>query len=242
MTKLYIEPASSERKYRRLAALGKELGVPVPQAFLEMEVTMPDGRVVHHHRQRSHSWVRNAYNILFSGLAEVNLNAIGAAFGAGSLWVKDTSGVLLSGAFAAGPQVNVSIALAGKGYISGAGLVLMGIDVGSGANVESFEDFVLQTPITNGSGAGQLDYAASLAWVVAYDGPSKTMSATFVRFMNNNSVGNVLVNEVVLVANMYANNALQNLATSRDHLGATITIPATGQLKVTYVISLVYPA
>ena len=68
------------------------------------------------------------------------------------------------------------------------------------------------------------------------------MSATYVRFMNNNTAGDVLVKEVALYGNIKVNNSSEYVATSRDKLGATVTIPATGQLKVTYVVSLVYPA
>ena len=242
--KYYIESPESERKYRRLAALGRELGVPVPQVFLEMEVTMPDGRVMHHHKQRSHSWVRNAYNMLFTELGEVNKNALGATFGAGQLNTKKTDATVLTDALPFAVNVNVSITSGGyAGYLAAAAVdtwgILVGYDV---ATVESFEDFVLKNPILEGviNDAHHLNYILSLAYVVAYNAPSKTMSAVFARFMNNNSGGAVTVGETGLVLAQSSGAGLHLM--SRDHLGAAVVIPNTGQLKVTYTISLVFPA
>lgn len=237
--KIYIEPPESERKYRRLAALGKKLGVPIPQVFLEMEVTMPDGKVVHHHKQRSHSWVRNAYNLLFIQLGVVD--APDNTHGAGKLNVKDTGGVVVFGAQPLGTSANSSNLAAGSGYTRAAGDVTAGILVGSGANVESFEDYVLQIKILNGNGAGQLAYALSDAYAVAYVPGTLTMSVIHTRYMNNNSPGDVLVREVALVVHGFKWVTDEYWVQSRDHI-ATVTIPATGQLKVTYTISLVYPA
>lgn len=241
--KIYIEPPESERKYRRLVALGKELGVPVPQVFLEMEVKMPDGRVVHHHRQRSHSWCRNAYNHLFSELAAVD--GSDNTYAAGKVSTKSTAGVVCFGAGAIAQQNGFPMGTAGWGYTAAAGDVTLGIVVGSNVGAENFEDFVLLTPIANGTGAGQLTYVASQVYVVSYVAGTKTLSATLVRFMNNNTVGmtDVTVREVALVNGaLYTGAGAGKLGMqSRDHV-ADIVIPATGQLKVTYVISLVYPA
>ncbi len=232
MSKIYTEPAASEREYQKLAALGQKLGVPIPQAFLEMKVTMPDGRVVHHHRQRSHSWVRNAYNVIFSQIACVNTLGL---FGPGTTACKSTGGGNIAQVSAIGMVTDSSQLQTGRGYTAIAGSVASGIVVGSGAAVESFEDFVLQTPIANGVGAGQLSYIQSNAYVVSYNAGTLTLSMTATRFMNNNSGGDVLVNEVALYA-IGSNLGATTWCKSRDHLGATITIPNTGQLKVTYVV------
>jgi hypothetical protein len=238
---IYIEPESSERDYRKLIELSVKLGVPVPQVFLEMEVTMPDGRILTHFKQRSHSWVRNAYNLMFTELAAVDGND--GAFGAGKLNIKDTSAALYVGNRAEGQLNADSMLNADKGYTCGAGLVTNGIVLGSDATVESFEDFALLAPILNGVGAGELAYAASLPYAIAYDIPSKTLSAALVRFMNNNSGGDVLIKELALVNTGVAGGAGGvHWLNSRDHLGATVTVPNTGQLKVTYTVNLVYPA
>ena len=55
-----------EQKYEQLRKLGTELHIPVVEAYLELEVRDKDGNIVKRHRQRSHSWVRNAYNLFFA--------------------------------------------------------------------------------------------------------------------------------------------------------------------------------
>ncbi len=239
--KVYIEPPGSEKKYRKLAALGSELGVPIPLVFLEMEVTMPDGKIFHHHKQRSHSWVRNAYNAMMSVMGFVNAND--NTFGAGKLSIKTAAGAVSYGTYCAliTAYQHSGYEDANHGAFGSAGDNAMGIQVGSGANAETFEDYALQTLIANGTSAGQLSYSAHNAPVKTYDAPSKTYSVQHVRYLNNNSPGDVAVNEVGLVVEADAYSSRKSLIT-RDKLGATVTIPASGQLKVTYTISLVYPA
>jgi hypothetical protein len=85
----YIETRSTERKFKQLRELGQKLGIPIFESFIEFEVTMPNGEVIHHHKQRSHSWVRNAYNLMMSQLGGINFDD--AAFGAGFINFKETS-------------------------------------------------------------------------------------------------------------------------------------------------------
>jgi hypothetical protein len=68
-----------------------------------------------------------------------------------------------------------------------------------------------------------------------------TWTITRYRYFNNNGAGNVLVNEVALCTRGRV-STLYNWIMSRDVLGAVVTIPPTGQLKVTYTIQLAYPA
>jgi len=229
----YIESKSTERKFKELRELGQKLGIPIFESFIEFEVTMPNGEVVHHHKQRSHSWVRNAYNLMMSQLG--GINGVDLTFGAGLINYKITNGNI-----AHAPNI-MSITggdvegIYDDGYRGPAGDAARGIIVGSSIQAESFEDYMLITPIISGTGAGQLHYQEGVVPTKSYDIPSKTYSAVHVRYMNNNSAGNVLVNEIALVSSYYC-------VVSRDHIGSTITIPSTGQLKVTYTISLVYPA
>jgi hypothetical protein len=239
--KIYAEPPESERKFRRLAKLGQELGVPITETHLEVEVTMPDGRVLKHFKQRSHSYVRNAYNCLFSLMAAKNA---GATYGAGLISFKDTSGTIRGNGggigFQSGPTVE-DIA-GGKGFGAPAGVATYGIQVGSNVAAESFEDIALGTLIANGNAAGQLAYAQSEAETMAYVAGTKTLTSTYIRYMNNNSGGDVVVREIALTG-VGVNGMITTIDTlfSRDHV-ADITIPNTGQIKVTYTISLVYPA
>ena len=63
-----------EQQYEELRRLAQKLHIPIPEVFLELEVRDKDGRVIQRHRQRSHSWVRNAYNLMIMQGAGINGN------------------------------------------------------------------------------------------------------------------------------------------------------------------------
>lgn len=228
-----------ERKYQQLKRLGQELKIPTFEAFLELEVRDGNGQIMHHHRQRSHSWVRNAYNLLFCQMAAKDAND--TTFGAGKLSGKQTNGTVRGVGYPFGYGESNSVDGTSYGLRAAAGVDTKGIQVGSGTNAESFEDYALQTQITNGTGAGQLSYIASEVHSISYDAGTKVLRNTLVRYFNNNSGGNVNVNEVGIVAYLQG-QFNQNYMMSRDKLPATITVPNTGQLRVTYTIQLTYPA
>ncbi|GAJ05195.1 unnamed protein product, partial [marine sediment metagenome] len=162
-----------------------------------------------------------------------------STFGAGKLSLKQTSGAVLYG-YGYSIAITASYEQVTMGYMASAAVNSNGIQVGSGTNAESFEDYALQTLIAEGAGAGQLNYAASLAPTKGY--AALVFTIAWVRYMNNNSGGNVDVNEVSLVhwGGKTGAKTLQLMA--RDHLPATVTVPDTGQLKVTYTIQLTYPS
>jgi hypothetical protein len=240
MEKIYIEPKKSEREYRKLAVLGQKLGVPVPEVFLEIEVRMPDGRVLHHHKQRSHSWVRNGYNILVSNMCQIN--GSDGAFGAGFINLKTTGGATISSANGCSHEWHNFENADGKDYRGAAGITTNGIVVGSNAAAENFENSALGTLIANGVGAGQLSYVQGDAPVKSYNAGTLTYQVVHVRYMNNNSGGDVIVNEVGIYGSNYLDGSTKAYMVSRDKLGATVTVPNTGQLKVTYTFQTVYPA
>ncbi|MFH1031139.1 MAG: hypothetical protein V1767_01010 [Chloroflexota bacterium] len=241
---IILPSKKEERDIAKLQKDGLRLHTPIPIVRITLEVTNKN-KLIQKYETFSHSWVRNAYNHIVSQL--MFINGSDAAFGAGFINAKDTSntvrnagGQLYNGSY---NQDTEQVDATSTGVRSPAANALLGIQVGSGVNVESFEDYVLQALITEGVGAGQLNYAQSNAPVKAYVPGTLTYSVTWVRFMNNNSGGNVSVNEVALTANtrVLSLNAFPTLH-SREHLGATVTIPNTGQLKVTYVLSLAFPA
>lgn len=229
-----------EQQFAELKKLARKLHVPIPEVFIELEVRDKSGNVIQRHRQRSHSWVRNAYNLMFSELA--GKDAADDAFGAGKLNIKDTGDTLKYGAKPIAQKYDVSADVSPNSYMAAAGATASGILVGSGTNAESFEDYVLQTPIAEGTGAGELNHVASEPHSVTY--ADTTLTNTLVRYFNNNTVGetSVDVNEVALVGVIYANGAFCYSLISRDKLALTVTVPSTGQLKVTYTISLTYAA
>ena len=240
MDRIYIESLASERKYRKLSRLGQELRIPITECFLELQVTMPDGKVTHHHKQRSHSWVRNGYNVLTCIMMAINYND--TSFGAGFLNLKATTGTIQkrAGAIIYGYN-DPDWETTGCGYMASAGSLINGIVVGSGINAESFEDYTLQTQIAHGTGAGQLSYAQCESPAKSYDAGTKTYSSIWTRYLNNNSGGDVTVNEVGLIMSTNTNQGYRGMV-SRDKLGAPVVVASAGQLKVSYTFSVVFPA
>lgn len=225
-----------ERKYTRLRKLGQELHIPTPESFLTLEVFDRNGKLISRVHQRSHSWVRNAYNMMFSNLA--SKDGTDGAFGAGLLNFKDTGGVVRNGATPITIGNESVDGTANYGYRSAVGDDTRGILVGTGTDAESFEDFVLQTPIADGAGGGQLNHVEGEAHVIDY--AALTLKNTLVRYFNNNSGGGIGVNEVALVAGLWSGG--WKAVVSRDKLPTTVTVPNTGQLKVTYTVELTYPS
>lgn len=234
---------TEEKKFQQLRKLGQELHVPIPEHFVELEVRDKDGKVIQTLKQRSHSWSRNAYNLLLAQMASKNLNDAGV-FGAGLLSIKETGGVIRDAANGADVSSANDFESAPAGYRAAAGVITSGILVGSNNGAWTFEQFFLLTQITEGTGAGQLNHVATNVPTKSYNAGTLTWTITWIRYFNNNTAppGDVLVNEVALVCYGKAGGlALSQFLMSRDVLGATVTIPATGQLKVTYTIQLTYP-
>ena len=128
MERIYLEPFENERKYQELSRLGRELRIPITECFLELQVTMPDGEVTHHHKQRSHSWVRNGYNVLTCIMMAINYND--ATYGAGFLNLKATNGTVQkrAGAIIYGYN-DPDWENTGCGYMAAAGSLINGIVV-----------------------------------------------------------------------------------------------------------------
>jgi hypothetical protein len=236
------EILNEETQYEELRKLGQRLHVPIPEAYWECEVRDRNGKIIQRLRQHSHSWVRNAYNAMFCQLA--GKDASDTTFGAGKISGKDTGGTVRTLSRALGTDYNSSCdgltPGSGHGYRGSAASDTTGIVVGSGTAPESFEDYALQTLISNGTGAGQLSYVASEAHAVSYDAMARVLRNSLARFFNNNSGGDVNVNEVGII--FYTQYNGYRYLYSRDKLATTVTVPNTGQLKVTYTVQLTYPA
>ena len=238
----------TEKDYQEFARIGRRLGVPVFEAFLTLEVFDKHGKRTSYHKQRSHSWTRNAYNHLFSQLAAKDLDDP-TTFGGGYLNIKKTNGSVVAGDTPSGignvgtddlNTVDTAQAIMG-GYRGPAGNDDYGIQVGTGTNAESFEDYTLQTKIASGNGAGELAYGEGKAHDETYTAGTKTYKVDLVRYFNNNSGGLITVNEMALVTCGYAPTIEgQYWLVARDKLGTGVEVADTGQLKVTYTISLVY--
>ena len=247
MIETKLDP-KEELEYAQLRRMGQRLHIPIHEVFIKLEVFDRDGKLIQRHHQRSHSWTRNAYNMMFSQLAGAPPSDV--TFEAGKLSQKATSGTIYSGLYPFGMFLSKSVAPYSYeyntvlGYRAPASNVNYGILVGSSTDASSFEDYVLITPIIEGTGAGQLSYTESALNSISY--AALALKNELIRYINNNTalLTDVDVNEVAIVCK---SGSVQTPSTSvytlmaRDHLVSTVTVPSTGQLKVTYTIQLTYP-
>jgi len=232
--------SKEERQWRQLKDLGLKLRVPVPEVFLQLEVKDKNGNTIHSNRDRSHTWNRNAYNILLTQLSAINGDD--STWGAGYINLKDTDGVVRHGNFVCGLSTNQNVETSTTyGFRGAVGDDDLGIVVGSGAGAESYEDHALGSQITDGVGAGQLNHVASEPQTINYNAGTKTWTIVYVRYFNNNSGGDVNVNEVAIYTGAMAQNQAQPKMLTRDVLASTVVVPDTGQLKVTYTIEMTFP-
>jgi len=185
--------------------------------------------------------VRNAYNLIFTTLAGKDFSD--NTFGPGKLNLKDTSNVVRYGASNTVCYAFQSSDAAGWGYRGPAGSHAYGILVGRGTNPEDFESYYLHVPIANGTGVGQLSYVQSEPHLITWIAGTLTLKNDLVRYFNNNSGADIDVTEVALIRHEYVPRASTDAyyMMARDLLVSTVTVPDTGQLKVTYTVQLTYP-
>lgn len=227
-----------ERIFQRYLKAALDLHVPALEAFVTLEVFDKAGVRTSIHRQRCKSWTRNAYNMMFSQLAVVNCDD--STFEAGKLSAKDTGGTIRYGSYPFGLPYAQSAEALGYGYRATATNNLMGIVVGSGEGAEDFEDNALGTQIEDGTATGELSHVASEAPAITY--ASLVFKNTLIRYFNNNSGASIDVNEVALYGSLMVAGSAKYIMTCRDLLGSTVAVADTGQLKVTYEITLTYPS
>lgn len=231
-----------ENDYDEMRKLAKKLHILLPEAFWEFEVRDRQGRIVARHRQRSHSWVRNAYNLMVCqaaavagdaavGLALVDVNGSTRS----DVTTQPASGSSSGGASNSSIYVNL-----GSGIYAAAGIDAFGIVVGTGGNPESLESYALGAKIASGNLAGQLSYSLTDPPAVSTVGTTKTVA--WVRYFNNNSGGDITVNEVGVYTKGTYDNSSATFMLCRDLLAGGVNVPNTGQLKVTYTLQLTYPA
>ena len=109
-----------------------------------------------------------------------------------------------------------------------------GIVVGTGTTAIAMSDYVLTTPITEGVGAGQLNYQAMVFAALSTSGTSRLITIT--RSLQNNSGGNITLGEVALYGKTFDTSAYQTFCLAHDLLTLTIN---TGQAKtITYTATL----
>ena len=185
-----------------------------------------NGKIIAIYDEPSHTFVRNWFNILFS--AFTSFTSTGSTYGEGYLSSKGTGGSISNTGFGYSNTLLGTVSAAGRGIV-----------VGRGTSAEDFERNTLVTPITEGTSVNQLHFQAQSATTAAYTLGTKTWAATLKRIMNNNSAAAIDITETGIC--LY-NTGIGDFLIQRDLLGAAVPVAAGGQLTVTYIFSLTFPA
>lgn len=159
------------------------------------------------YRQWSHSWTKQMAQLINTMMRMTADTA-----------VKDTGGTLRTSSTTASPPLDC---------IAGAGGTVEGIEVGTGTTAESADDYVLAAKIAEGSGAGQLNYQASVGYAI--EAVTGGYRITLDRQLNNNSGGTIVIAEMGLVAQHTASAFMFLIL--RDVLSSTYSL-ATGAAAV----------
>lgn len=154
--------------------------VPELNAMVTLTLRDCDGVLEYERSFRSESYVSAMIHLLY---------VQGAGTSLATLDTSNTSRTLCG--TGSNSQKNLCTTAAG-------GVVVTGIVCGSGSSAVSITDYAVGTLITEGTGAGQLNYGAQ-----SFTAPATTGSTRYFvqsRVMTNNSAGAVTVNEVGLYA------------------------------------------
>jgi hypothetical protein len=146
------------------------------------------------------------------------ISALRILMGGAAAYITDTTGTPRSKDYTATILLSVG----------GSGNAGYGIIVGTGDTAVEIDDYVLETPITNGIGAGQLQYGATSFIDVVIIG--STAKFTISRTLTNDSGDDIDVKEVAL----YSANT-QSFMLERTLLPFTVADGESG--TVTYTIS-----
>lgn len=177
--------------------------------FIDVWVKNKQGKQVLYKRTKGNSMVRHLCDVLYAQMT-------GATYTSGGL---NTSNVAKNVAAA---SMNITAALGSSN----------GIVPGTGSNAVTISDYKLQTPITHGNGAGNLNFQAqTYPTAPTVSGSSKYF--TVQRIFQNNSGGDITVNEYGIVNTNSADLFLldRTLDTFTIGNGSTGTIRYT--IKVT---------
>lgn len=146
------------------------------QIWLEVITHGPDGKLTGHTVQETHSWLSQAPR-LFRALMTVTDETS----------ITDTAGVNRTAeGDAAEKKMQADSAVA---------VTTHGILAGTGTTAADRDDFAMGTLVAEGSGAGQLNYQATLTTFALVTGGSRV---TISRQLINNSSGAITINEAGL--------------------------------------------
>jgi len=185
----------------------------VLEAWLELDVRDKNNNVVHYHRQKARSWVKNFFLFLHYGFR-----------GSYPTLVKQDGST-------ATPAASFIYYLA---LTAESGNDKYGILVGSGDRPWSINDYALANKIANGSSTGQLLYGATSVEDIVVE--SNRIYFRVTRPFSNSSPSDVTVAEVALAIYFCNNNAI----IARDVLTQPVVVAPGQTLTVRYIIQMTW--
>jgi hypothetical protein len=217
-------------------------------ATVELEVKdLKNDKVVSKYADLSRSWTRNFYNVLAGNTLGCANKVLGTTFGAGQFCPKQTNGNALNG--------TDPLCLGGNAYGSNLGPnawtgvvanTSKGIVIGTDATAESIDDYRMNALIAEGTGTGQMNYAAMSAPTVTWESSPKKFKCVGVRAITNNSSGSIDVKETGIYSYIwvqYSEGENGFGCIVRDKLASTVACAAASLVTVTYTLySPAYPA
>ena len=210
-----------EKEFDDLKKKFGELNLPTPpEIMIGLEVRDGDGNVTLDDIQRGHSWTRNYWNNFYCFVCGSYTQSSGV-HGPGTLTVLDNTGNPIS----YGNSYNYHPIPYNMTEGNGQGLV-----VGSSNDVFDLDDYLMGSMILHGTGTGQLYYNLGYRNSSVYT--TKVWSVDIVRVFNNNSTGNVTVNEVGMVNSYYP------ILFERSVLVTPIVLVPDSRITVSYTISM----
>jgi len=195
------------------------------KAYLKIRVIDENGKCIYYRRYRSRSFVIGFLNVIFSNLSGqtiTNTNTSGSQYTTSSnddIAVNDSSN--------------------DNRY---------GIQIGTGTTTPSIVDSRLSALITNGTGAGQMQYGGDNITGAVTNTSNNTGYITVTRTFTNNSGASITVSEVGLVA--WSGNGSANIGgityyqsnqyylIIHDLLPTPITVPNGSSLSISYEIQV----
>lgn len=229
--------------------LGAMLGIPTIQCYVEVEARDSEGQVTHQFKDRSRTFVRNWFNLVFGTFTCSDCDAVAVGYVDGSLVMRSTAG-----ANAGNPGTGIGDIIWNAGNSIGwtraqfgnadatLGTNTAGIVIGTGIIPENFNSHKLATQIANGNGSGQMVHTLQNANVRSFDYGTRVMTCTIQRIFNNNSGAPIIVTETGIYAFLALRQTNTTCMLIRDLLAASVTVPNAGQLTVTYTLQMAFPA
>ena len=196
-------------------------------ATLELTVKDRDGNITNQRIMRSQSFVRQFLELLYAQVAGVFYWKSDQPYQFPIVQAMNTSG-MKKPAYAYGEIFDCA---------AGAGDQNKGIMVGTGTTAPTIDDYQLETRITHGTGAGQLQYG-DVAFGLPASDPT-TSQFTITRDFANASGGSITVNEIGLyvrarAVSYYGSYEDQYFMVIRDVITGGIAVPDGQTLTVNY--------